>query len=283
MTTKRKIGCFLLGMLPLPASLLIQFLVTIPLSGFAAMGLFVTSRRDGIPFSSFSERFYEAVTGEVFTDNLQIVYSTVIIVVFGLWLGKAFRKNVRTPLKKGKSLLALLGGLVLLMIGLQYLTEVVYEWIASVSPSTATEYEELTEMAGLGDPSPLMYLYVVVLGPLAEELLFRGIAMKHFRRIMPFALANLLQAAMFGIYHMNLMQGLYTFVAGLIFGLIAEKGGNLLDSILAHMIFNLLGITGLLYLWADNPYFQFVWLPVMVLTLILGAMLLFPGEETAEA
>ena len=283
MTTKKKVGCFFLGILPLPASILLQYLVTIPLSGFAAMGLFITNRREGIPLLTFPEKFYETVTGEMFGDILQIVYSAVIIVIFGLWMRSVLKKEVKTPLKKGKTLLAFLGGLVLLMIGMQYLTEVIYDGIATVSPSTATEYEELTEMAGLGDPSPLMYLYVVILGPLAEELLFRGIALKHFRRIMPFALANLLQAALFGIYHMNLMQGLYTFVAGLIFGLIAEKGGRLLDSILAHMIFNLMGITGVLYLWADNPYYQFVWLPMMVLTLILGGMLLFPGEDPAEA
>ena len=165
------------------------------------------------------------------------------------------------------------------MIGLQYLTEIIYEGIAMISPSVATEYEELTEMAGLDNPSPLMYLYVVILGPIGEELLFRGVALKYFKRIMPFAIANLLQAIMFGIYHMNLMQGLYTLAAGLLFGLIAEKCGRLLDSILAHCIFNLLGITGVLYLWADNPYFYFVWMPVMVLTLILGGMLLFPGDR----
>lgn len=133
----------------------------------------------------------------------------------------------------------------------------------------------------MDEPTPLMYLYVVVLGPIGEELMFRGVVLKNFRRIMPFAFANILQAVLFGIYHMNVMQSLYTIVAGLLFGLIAEKGGRMMDSILAHMMFNLLGITGLLYLWADNPYFQFVWMPVMVLTLILGSMMLFPGDEKA--
>ena len=204
-----------------------------------------------------------------------------MIVLFGLWIRAEFKKDLKPALKKGKTLLVFLVGLFLLMIGLQFLTEVIYEGIAAVSPSAAEDYEMLTEMAGMDEPTPLMYLYVIVLGPIGEELIFRGVAMKNFRRIMPFAFANILQAILFGIYHMNLMQSLYTIAAGLLFGLIAEKGGRIIDSILAHMIFNLLGITGLLYLWADSPYFQFIWMPVMVLTLILGSMILFPGDEKA--
>ncbi len=281
MTFKKKIGFLLLGILPLPVGIFLQFLLTIPLTGFAAMKLLFENAGQGGSVMDLSMQLYEITTGSAFTDVLQIVYSCSLILLFGCWLRAAFRNNVRVPLKKGKQLLGFLCGLLLLMIGLQYLTEIIYEGVAMISPSTAADYEELTEMAGLGDPGPLMYLYVVVLGPIGEELLFRGVALRYFRRIMPFGIANLLQAVMFGIYHMNLMQTLYTLAAGLLFGLIAEKGGRLLDSILAHSLFNLLGITGALYLWADSPYFQFAWMPVMVLTLILGSMLLFPGEEKA--
>ena len=281
MTRKKKVGCFFAGVLALPIAILVQYLVTVPLSGFAAIGLMVSNIREGIPVSALAMQLYEVVSGDVFTDILQIVYSAVVIVLFGLWIRAEFKKDLKPALKKGKTLLVFLVGLFLLMIGLQFLTEVIYEGIAAVSPSAAEDYEMLTEMAGMDEPTPLMYLYVIVLGPIGEELIFRGVAMKNFRRIMPFAFANILQAILFGIYHMNLMQSLYTIAAGLLFGLIAEKGGRIIDSILAHMIFNLLGITGLLYLWADSPYFQFIWMPVMVLTLILGSMILFPGDEKA--
>ena len=283
MTTRKKAGLLLLGLLPLPIAFLWQFLLTFPLAGLAVIGHLIKNSVGGISISELAMWSYEVMSGTTFSDVLQIVYSVTIILLFSFWLKAASKNDSRVPLKKGRQLMALLGGLVLLMIGLQYLTEIIYDGIAMISPSVAADYEELTEMAGMNEPGPLMYLYVVILGPIAEELLFRGVAMKYFRRIMPFAAANLLQALMFGIYHMNLMQSLYTLAAGLIFGLITEKCGRLLDSILAHSIFNLMGITGILYLWSDNPYYQFIWMPVMVLTLILGSMLLFPGDgERAE-
>ncbi len=281
MTKKKKVGCFFAAILVLPISILVQYLVMIPMTGFTAIGILSSNLKEGIPASALAMQLYEVVSGDLFTDILQIVYSVAVIALFGWWLRAEFKKDAKPALKKGKTLLVFLIGLFLLMIGLQYLTEIVYEGIAAVSPQTAEDYEMLTEMAGMDEPTPLMYLYVVVLGPIGEELMFRGVVLKNFRRIMPFAFANILQAVLFGIYHMNVMQSLYTIVAGLLFGLIAEKGGRMMDSILAHMMFNLLGITGLLYLWADNPYFQFVWMPVMVLTLILGSMMLFPGDEKA--
>lgn len=284
MTVKKRIGYLLLGILPLPTGWLVQFLLIVPLTGLAAMGVLIEGIGQGASDMDLFARLFEITEGSAFADVLQIVHSALLILIFGCWLRALSKNDGKVPFKKGKQLLGFLLGLVLLMIGLQYLTEIIYEGVAMISPSAATDYEELTELAGLGDPSPMMYIYVVVLGPIGEELLFRGVALGYFRRIMPFGIANLLQAVMFGIYHMNLMQGIYTLAGGLLFGLIAEKGGRILDSILAHCIFNLLGITGVLYLWADNPYFLFAWMPLMVLTLILGGMLLFPGDKKpAEA
>jgi hypothetical protein len=41
---------------------------------------------------------------------------------------------------------------------------------------------------------------------------------------MPFWVANILQAVLFGIYHMNPLQGIYAFFIGLFLGYVCHKG-----------------------------------------------------------
>ena len=50
--------------------------------------------------------------------------------------------------------------------------------------------------------------------------------------------ANLLLALLFGIYHMNLVQGIYAFVLGAVLGLVRVSTGTIFASIGTHIIFN---------------------------------------------
>lgn len=92
----------------------------------------------------------------------------------------------------------------------------------------------------------LTILYVLVLGPVAEEVIFRGAINDRLQLAFPFWIANAIQAALFGVYHMNIIQGLYAFVLGSILGLIIRVTGSIWSSIITHIIFNstsyLLGI-----------------------------------------
>ena len=86
-----------------------------------------------------------------------------------------------------------------------------------------------------------MLLYSVLLAPVCEELIFRGTTMHLARRALPFWLANTMQALLFGLFHMNWIQGIYAFALGLVLGYVCEKGGSIYYSILLHILFNLWG------------------------------------------
>ena len=83
-----------------------------------------------------------------------------------------------------------------------------------------------------------MFIYAVILGPVCEELVFRGVTMRLVRRALPFWAANLMQAVLFGIFHMNWIQGIYAFVLGLVLGWICEKGGSIYFSMFFHILIN---------------------------------------------
>ena len=89
--------------------------------------------------------------------------------------------------------------------------------------------------------SIFMLIYSVCLAPFSEELIFRGVTMRIARRAFPFWFANILQAFLFGVFHMNMLQGCYAFALGLILGYICEKGGSIYYAIFFHLLYNLWG------------------------------------------
>lgn len=81
-------------------------------------------------------------------------------------------------------------------------------------------------------------LYTVLIAPVAEEVVFRGVILHKARRVLPFIGANILQAVFFGIYHQNIVQGIYAALLGFLFGLVCRKFNSLHAPILLHMLVN---------------------------------------------
>ena len=101
-------------------------------------------------------------------------------------------------------------------------------------------YEEI--MAVLtGSNIVVRVLFVVVAAPIIEEICFRGIILGRLLSWTKAWVAVLIQAALFGIAHFNLLQGLYTFVIGIAFGLLYVRFRTLWMCIIGHFAFNLPG------------------------------------------
>lgn len=137
---------------------------------------------------------------------------------------KAFcRKNVLAVCGTG------VGGCIVLTLFLSFL--------AMLIPQAFSAYNMIME--NLTDTSMAVTLvYVLLVGPVSEELIFRGAILDRFYLAFPFLLANLLQAALFGIYHMNLIQGIYALCLGFVLGIIRQVTGSILASMLTHILFN---------------------------------------------
>jgi uncharacterized protein len=101
------------------------------------------------------------------------------------------------------------------------------------------EYNELIEEFMYGNAA-VVFITTVVLAPFSEELLFRGVIMKKAQKIAPAGIAILIQAILFSIFHMNVVQSVYTFPAGLVLGYVAYQYKSIKASIVLHMMFNAL-------------------------------------------
>lgn len=94
------------------------------------------------------------------------------------------------------------------------------------------------DMAPIASTGLLTALSIVVVGPLAEELVFRGIIQTRLLRAMPSWTAVVLQAALFGIIHGTPIQMAYAFLLGLALGFLRSRTGSILPGFAAHAAFN---------------------------------------------
>ena len=185
-------------------------------------------------------------------------------------------------------------GIVLLGFGAQIVVSIVLNLVLPLFPDVMTSYESLMEDTGLASEGIFTLIASAVLAPLVEEFTFRGIVMQFSlramcqqwtgrltreslarMRVMPqqFWLANIFQAAVFGIMHLNLVQGLYAFVLGLLLGWVFWRTGRLRWCIGLHAAFNFSGYV----LDGFYVFFDAIGLPGLVIEVAIAIVLVVVG------
>lgn len=110
-------------------------------------------------------------------------------------------------------------------------------WLAMLL-STGQAEDPLLEFAT--STNPLKILFMVILAPILEELVFRKSILDRAAAYGE-KTAVLFSALCFGMFHMNLYQFFYAFGIGVIFGYVYLRTRDLRYSIGMHMIINFLG------------------------------------------
>lgn len=98
------------------------------------------------------------------------------------------------------------------------------------------EYEEIFDRL---IKSPVGLLAICVLGPICEEIVFRGGVMKPLlqRKVNPWT-AIWVSAIIFAVVHGNLVQMIYALMVGLVMGIIYYRTASLILTSVAHIINN---------------------------------------------
>ena len=155
-------------------------------------------------------------------------WNTTWTEAFGLNLGSPGRCAARAAgvcalAFPGAMILGKLAGAALLLVGIK------------------PEVQPAVKMLAEGPPGMHVVVYAigaVLLAPLAEEVLFRGIFYPTLRQFLTPLHAGALASVLFACTHFNLAAFLpLAFLAGLLTW-IYERTGNLLTPILAHALFN---------------------------------------------
>lgn len=118
-------------------------------------------------------------------------------------------------------------------------------------------------------PALLVLLLVLVLAPMGEEMLVRGIGYTRLRTHLPPAGAAIITAGLFSLMHLNLVQIVLTFPLGLLLAAVYERTGRIAPSILLHIAFNALSTAVPVSIVAGFATAGFVIAGVGVLVLVL--------------
>jgi len=94
----------------------------------------------------------------------------------------------------------------------------------------------------------LLILFVAVIGPLIEEIFFRGFLYRALKRKTGVYFALLISAVLFSLIHFNVMVFFPILWLGIILGLLLEKTGSLIPCVAMHIMVNSISLTMLLFL-----------------------------------
>lgn len=172
-----------------------------------------------------------------------LIMGVIVIILFAIWYVRVFVRPLHGKTKKywsGISFQVIIG-LLFLAFGLQYIAQLVANAIGWFFPELMAIYNDLMSTTGYNEMTIILAVYSLLLAPIGEELAFRGLTMRFARQALPFWAANIFQAALFGIMHLNVVQGLYAFTMGLFLGWVCKKGHSIKYSIILHILFNVLG------------------------------------------
>lgn len=248
----RRVKALLMSLMPFVLIEVIQF----------AASLFMVQIGVGLYVHNFHgdtfEEFINGIGNDSFVNLVMqgtyVIYAVVGLIVFGTYYYSHFYKKNHKKYNRlevmdkrlpelnisfrGYRPVLFVVGVILFVIGMTIVVQYVMSALSVLFPVWLAEFMELADEAGLTDTSVVMVLYVCIIGPMVEELGFRGICTEYLKRGFGFWPTCIIQAVFFGIMHMNAMQASYAFVIGLGLGYVYMKTGNIIITMILHMCYN---------------------------------------------
>lgn len=184
-----------------------------------------------------TERAASDSTYMVIVNAVCMVIADAAAFVIVYFAAKRFKLNelFTRPTVKGSSIILAM----LAMLGMQGISIFVQSIVSTLTGYTGLS-EEVAGSLSFSDNTTaniILVLYGVILGPILEELLYRGLALNLFAPANR-GFAIIASSLLFGLMHSNFNQIFNAFLLGLILGYIAMKSGSVIPSIICHIFAN---------------------------------------------
>lgn len=277
----KKMGKIIFGCVPTILAVIIMYLLVIAAClVMGVKGIFVIGMESGdIQF------LMDYILSVILESKAQLILNSSVmlmfILVFGIWYQKQFIKGKFSLMQigdKAKSVFSwrIITYLIVLGAAIQVEVSILLDFILPIFPKTMENYTNLIESIGIGSTGGA-WIYTVLLAPIAEELIFRGVTLKLEKKVLGFAVANVIQAVLFGIYHQNIVQFVYAFLLGMLLGYICHLYDSVLPAIVLHaavnLFANILSATGL-STWYSTDIVKYVVLYVASSLVVASTFLL---------
>jgi membrane protease YdiL (CAAX protease family) len=233
----RKIGWFLIALMPAAGSLLLQFCAGIFWMFCIAIWTGYQNAGAKISNSQLVEMTQENYMSHVIYAI--ILYQLLALLILGIWYYCAYGRkprpqNIEKAGTKEILIIILSGALI------QVFVSGILGMIYLLLPDLLSGYTEMMQESGITEGTLTALFSTVILAPLGEELLCRGVTLRLAEKVSDrFWVANCIQALAFGLIHANWVQGIYAFGIGLVLGYLYGKYRNIWLCMLLHASLNL--------------------------------------------
>ncbi len=195
-------------------------------------------RAKGITDTTEQDKIFDEVFIEV--CELSGTYMIVGVLVALAFLFLFFRKSgiAKTMFRSEQKMTpARFAGLACVFFGGQLVFQGAYMLMEAGLNLIGFTAESSMEMATAGSQTVSMFLYAGIIGPIVEELVYRGFAMRCLEKHGKM-LAVIVSSILFGAMHGNLPQSVFAFFIGLILGYVAIEY-SIIWSIILHILNNM--------------------------------------------
>lgn len=129
---------------------------------------------------------------------------------------------------------------ILLLLVIALVTSVGLNILMSVTGFTSSSetYQEIQNAQYSVNFASGLFIYGVC-SPLVEEIMFRGLIYNRMKRIFPLTVSIVISSLLFGLFHGNIVQGVYATLMGAVMVLCYEKFKSFWAPIIVHVTANL--------------------------------------------
>ena len=193
----------------------------------------------GAPNPTDTVELVTMITVALMDKLLDITFWSGVFILFIYWIRFAVRKkNFLKEVEIKKISKNTILPIVVTGLGLNVIVSVVISsipWPQEWMDAYATNSSAI-------DGSLISVLTAIVMAPVLEEIVFRGLIYTRLKKGMPAIVAASIASIIFGLCHGTAIWIIYTTFLGLVMNWVFVKHGSLTASILFHFAFNLMGI-----------------------------------------
>ena len=157
----------------------------------------------------------------------------------------------------------------------------VVNFLIALIPYEDAIYEETSEEMFYQTGLFLQFAVIGAIGPICEELVFRGLVFRRARDYVGFWPAAIVSGLAFGIYHMNVTQGVFASIMGIVFAMIYEHYGTIWASITAHIANNVMAtlMNSVIDKFDLPESYYLIYLIVMAIAAVVIGIYIFRKEK----
>lgn len=188
-----------------------------------------------------TESIQSRITDPEFLTIVTVIGTLLSVILSVTWYGLVYGKKKTAEekefFKKKVCKIPNFVTVAVACISVYFFAVLIVEVMTMLCPAVVEQFEETMNMS-FGGNAVLGTIAVVVLAPIGEECLMRGVIRKWLQKYFSVPAVILISAVLFGVFHMNIVQGIYVIPMGILFAYIACRTDSVWLAIFAHFVNN---------------------------------------------